>query len=47
MKKNNSSKVNVIVPLYTPQQIINSVNVQMQSEKNLKSENSHKDIVAS
>lgn len=47
MKRNNSSKGNVIVPVYTPQQIINSMNVKMQSEKSLNSENLEKNIGAS
>lgn len=33
MKKNNQSKYNVIIPIYTPQQIINQVNGPFITEK--------------
>lgn len=37
-KRNNSTKNDVIIPLYTPQQIINSVNGKPHSQKSLNKE---------
>lgn len=36
MKRNKSSKGDPVIPVYTPQQIINSVNGQTPNEKSLK-----------
>ena len=44
MKKNAFSKGNAVIPVYTPQQIINSLSGQMESEKSMKNENSQKVI---